>query len=120
MWFRVRQSHLIRPYLWTKRKSGKLQMRVKTGDLVFVHKVNRIGQVTYIGRNQLKVYYKDPTGASHEEWYPKSTLALLATGNQLTNQNLPEGSDREVTFIRPEKGGNASEHEKVPGRVLMV
>ena len=77
---------------------------------MFFHKVNRIGQVTYIGRNQLKVYYKYGTGMSHEEWYPKSTLALLSRGDHFTNQ-------QEVRAIRPEKDKCESEPEKAPERV---
>ena len=104
---RYKKSYLIRPYLWTRRKSGKLQRKVTSGDLVFVHEVNRIGQVTTLSRNQLKVHYKDSAGVSHEECYPKATLALLVRGNQLAHQNIPEGLEQEIRPVRPERGNDS-------------
>ena len=42
---RYRKSHILCPYLFTRRGSGRLQRKVTIGDLVFIHKVNRIGKV---------------------------------------------------------------------------
>ena len=100
---RYKRSHLIHPYLWTRRDSGKLQRKVTIGDLVFVHKVNRIGKVIAIGRNPLKVYYKDTAAMAHEEWYSKASLALLDKGSQLTPQSFPEGLEDEVGPVWPER-----------------
>ena len=109
---RYKTSHLTRPYLWTKRRSGRLQRKLGTGDLVYIHKIKRIGKIITIGRNQVEVYFKDSSNTPHRIWYPKDSLTLMAKGSQLTPQVLPNGLENEVGPVQPLH--NAVGDEKAP------
>ena len=69
---------------------------IRINDIVYITKLNRLGQVIKLGENQLRLMFKDSSNHIHKDWFPKSELTLVLGGTILDQGTLPKAMDDEM------------------------
>ena len=87
-------SRLLSPYLWQSKKHGQSRKPIRINDIVYISKLNRLGQVIKLRQNQLKLMYKDSSNNAH-----KSELSIILGGTSLDPEEIPEAMFKEMSKI---------------------
>ena len=96
-------TRLLSPYLWQAKKHGRLCKAIRINDIVYINKLNRLGQVIKIGENQPRLMFEDTSNNTHQDWFPKSELTLILGGTTLDQGTIPKAMDDEMQRTGPQK-----------------
>ena len=72
------------------KKHGQSRKAIRINDIVYIIKLNRLGQVLRLGQNELKLMYKDSSNNAHRDWFPKSELTLILGSSSLDAEEFTE------------------------------
>ena len=72
-----KETRLLVPYMWQNKCHGQARKKVRKNDIVFITKLNCLGQVSKLAETQLKIIFRDVQGKLHQDWFPKKDLTLV-------------------------------------------
>ena len=80
-----------------------MRKQVRVHDVVFIARLNKMGQVHKLASSQLKVIYRDQNNHLIADWFPKRDLGVITTGSALIKEEIPLATSRDMIQVIPDK-----------------